>query len=138
MSIFDLVPLQCPVCGVRYGLDKRFHEYREKGGTQDGKPASWCCPNGHSLVIGESEADELRRERDRLRQQLACKDDLIADQRNKIISSKGQITKLQKRAKAGTCPCCNRTFTNMARHMQTKHPDFNPKVVKLADAKKSA
>ena len=26
-------------------------------------------------------------------------------------------------AKAGTCPCCNRTFTNLARHMASKHKD---------------
>tara|TARA_Y100000310_G_scaffold338946_1_gene430083 strand:- start:1163 stop:1354 length:192 start_codon:yes stop_codon:yes gene_type:complete len=37
---------------------------------------------------------------------------------------KGQVTKLKNRAKAGVCPCCNRTFQNLSRHMETKHPDF--------------
>jgi hypothetical protein len=28
------------------------------------------------------------------------------------------------RVSAGVCPCCNRTFQNVARHMKTKHPDI--------------
>lgn len=32
--------------------------------------------------------------------------------------------RLRKRASAGVCPCCNRTFSQLARHMQTKHPTF--------------
>ena len=63
-----------------------------------------------------SEREKLRRERDQLKQQLAYKDDEIA--------AKGkQLTRLQKRIHAGVCPCCNRTFTNVARHMKTKHPN---------------
>lgn len=43
------------------------------------------------------------------------------------------------RAQGGACPCCNRTFADMARHMKTKHPDFDPnKVVDIATAKKKA
>lgn len=29
----------------------------------------------------------------------------------------------QTRIGAGICPCCNRTFSQLARHMQSKHPD---------------
>lgn len=33
----------------------------------------------------------------------------------------------QKNRRQGTvtCPCCTRTFANMARHMKTQHPDYN-------------
>jgi hypothetical protein len=92
----------------------------------------------------KSETDNLRRERDLLKQQLAQKDDEIKWQREhrlgaerRVIAAKGQITKLKKRAKAGTCPCCKRTFHNMAEHMKTKHPDFDPKVVDFDEAKAS-
>jgi hypothetical protein len=34
------------------------------------------------------------------------------------------VTKLKKRTSAGTCPCCTRTFANMAEHMKKQHPDF--------------
>jgi len=123
----DLVEMTCPICGVHYGLERRYYDHRNNGATDArGKKLSWHCPNGHSLIFTESVAEKLRRERDRLAQRVAEKDDEIALQRKQLIASKGQVTRLQKRAKAGTCPCCNRTFSNMARHMQTKHPEFDP------------
>lgn len=74
----------------------------------------------------------MRRERDQLKQQLAQKDDQIAYQRSmrktterQLIAQKGQVTKLRKRAKAGVCPCCNRTFVGLQRHMAQKHPEFS-------------
>ena len=27
-------------------------------------------------------------------------------------------------AKAGVCPCCNRSFSNLRRHIQAKHKEF--------------
>ena len=79
----------------------------------------------------ESEADQLRRERDRLKQQLAQKDDEIRVQRDcreaaerSASARKGQITKLKKRAAAGVCPCCNRSFENLRRHIDSQHPGF--------------
>lgn len=27
---------------------------------------------------------------------------------------------------AGMCPCCRRTFKQLAEHMKSKHPDFDP------------
>lgn len=38
----------------------------------------------------------------------------------------------KKRASAGVCPCCNRTVSQMARHMQAKHPDYNVVPLKVA------
>jgi hypothetical protein len=130
MSIFGptFVSVQCCNCGCHFGLDEYLYKRRRED-KQD-----FYCPNGHRQAYTQSEADKLRQERDRLTQRLAQKDDEIEHQRKQLIASKGQITKLQKRAKAGTCPCCNRTFSNMARHMQTKHPEFDPdKVVDIKD-----
>lgn len=125
--------MQCPLCGIRYGLDAQFYSDQSAG-----KGKGWQCPNGHNLVVRESDADKYRREAERLRQQLAQKDDEIEWQRaqrktdeRRVSAAKGQITKLKKRAKAGVCPCCNRTFANMAAHMKTKHPDMDPNVIDL-------
>lgn len=124
---------QCPTCGVHYGLDREFY-----AAQQAGKGHGWYCPNGHKLVIRESDAEKYRREAERLKQQIAQKDDEIAWQREQrkvserqVAAAKGQITKLRKRANAGVCPCCNRTFTNMARHMKTKHPNHDPNIIDL-------
>lgn len=46
---------------------------------------------------------------------------------------KGVATRLKNRAAHGVCPCCNRTFQQLARHMSAKHPDFKTAdVVKLS------
>ena len=89
-----------------------------------------------SYQKGESEEDKLRHERDRLQQQLAQKDDAIAYQRQmretaerQAAAKRGQVTKLKKRAAAGVCPCCNRTFVELQRHMATKHPTFTAEEV---------
>jgi hypothetical protein len=113
---------ECPICGVNYCLDKIYDDYRQDGAKKDdGSPLSWCCPNGHTLVYRENEADKLRRERDNLRQQLARVED---EKREAIAVKDREIKRIKKRSAAGTCPCCQRTFSNMATHMKHKHPDF--------------
>ena len=91
------------------------------------------CGYGHVQVYakGESELAIVRRERDRLKQALAEKDDLIIAQREarsaaekQLAASRAAAVKARKRAAVGVCQCCNRQFANMARHMQTKHPGF--------------
>jgi hypothetical protein len=104
----------------------------------------FCCPYGHSQVFakGESEADRMRRERDRLKQQMAQRDDdhraerdrllgQIAAEKKQTAVASGKATKARKRAAAGLCPCCNRSFasTRMAAHMKTMHPDFKAEEV---------
>lgn len=99
-------------------------------------PDIWFyCAYGHKQHYseGESEATKLRRERDRLAQRIAEKDDQIADERRRReeaerreSAQKGQVTKLKNRIGRGVCPCCNRSFTDLRRHMDTKHPDFTP------------
>lgn len=106
-------------------------------------PSWWCrgkkqtrstffCPNGHSQHFsGETEEEKLRRERNLLAQRIAQKDDEIASQRRmreeaerSASAFRGQVTRLRNRAKAGLCPCCNRHFTNLERHIKGQHPEF--------------
>lgn len=91
------------------------------------------CAYGHEQVFAREETEEakLRRERDRLVQQMAFKDDQIRSALKKAGEAEAARVKLAKEAKAmktrvsaGTCPCCHRTVSQMARHMKTKHPNF--------------
>lgn len=91
------------------------------------------CPNGHQWVFakGETDLDKMRRERDRLAQAIAQRDDEITRQRDlrkhaerSAIAYKGKVTRLKNRASVGLCPCCNRSFQDLARHMAGKHPEF--------------
>lgn len=133
----QLTTICCGECGIEFAVPESWRAAREGDGR------TFYCPNGHNRVYRETVADKLRRERDLLKQQLAQKDDEIKwqkDQRQasekRVSAAKGQITKLKKRAKAGTCPCCKRTFSNMAEHMRTQHPKFDPNVVDF-DAEKT-
>lgn len=101
---------------------------------------SFWCPYGHEQIFakGKTEAELYKAEGDKLRQQLqraeqriAEKDDAIAAERDgkeaarrQAAAARGQVTKLKNRAARGVCPCCSRHFTNLERHMTTKHPDF--------------
>ena len=93
------------------------------------------CTHGHPQCFAEGESVEtaLRRERDQLKQRQAYLHDCIKEEREKAEHErrrangyKGHATKITKRAKAGVCPCCNRSFENLRRHMAGQHPTFTP------------
>jgi len=118
-------------CSARFflpeGLFKSAKEYRGHNGV------CFYCPYGHGqfFVAGETEAEKLRRELDATRENLkwtqerltATRSDRDHEQRRRRAVA-GQLTRVKKRVSNGVCPCCTRTFTNMARHMKTKHPEF--------------
>jgi hypothetical protein len=117
----------CGKCGIEFAApDKWWAERRKNHDT-------WYCPNGHSRsFIGETKEDALRRERDLLTQRLAQKDDEIAGERRRTEAAREATAKAErklKRVQKGVCPCCTRSFTNLARHMATKHPDTKPKLI---------
>lgn len=94
---------------------------------------SFWCPFGHEqhFVEGETDEQKLRRERDRLAQRIAEKDDEIAFQKTqreaterRLSAARGQVTKIKNRVGNGVCPCCNRTFGNLQTHMHKQHPDY--------------
>lgn len=130
---------ECLTCGIPYTVPLMVWENNyKKGGTH-------YCPNGHGQGWSKNECEDavIRRERDRLKQETARLSDEVKQQREQreaaecsAAAYKGQTTKLKKRAAAGVCPCCNRTFQNLARHMANKHPTFadDDKVVPLKTA----
>jgi hypothetical protein len=66
----------------------------------------------------------LRRERDRLKQDTARLEEEASLARVRAEKAEAAAKRLKKRASAGTCPCCSRTFANMAEHMKQKHPEL--------------
>jgi hypothetical protein len=123
-QIFD-----CIFCGEPMWMTEASREtYKRNGGT-------FYCTHGHGQCFakGETEADKLRRERDALKQREAYYEDQLREaresaekERRRANGYKGHATKITKRAKAGVCPCCNRSFENLRRHMASKHPTFTP------------
>lgn len=86
------------------------------------------CPNGHPQSYTENEEDRLRRQVQRLQQEQArILDEKAEAQRaakNALTSLKREKTKHKntiKRAAAGVCLECHRTFSNLANHMRHVH-----------------
>lgn len=87
------------------------------------KPNGWtlCCPLGHEWhYTGPSVTEKLAEERRRLQ----ATRDLLEHEQRSHAATRGHLTRQKRRAAAGTCPCCDRTFQQLARHMESKHPDF--------------
>lgn len=116
MSTIDMVQQFCCNCHMEFYMPRSLYDRAQELRMK----LQFYCPAGHGQhFMGESDADKFRRERDRLAQQIAQKDDEIAAERKKT-------KRLERRVKAGVCPCCQRTFSNMAAHIKTQHPTFAP------------
>jgi hypothetical protein len=112
----------CPVCWIEHGIPDDMYE-RRKEQTVAGVV---YCPNGHKWHFrGESEADKQRRRAEQAEQANAR----LHEEAQKAIRERNKaqtaLKSHRKRSAAGLCPCCNRTFVNMARHMKSQHPDYN-------------
>lgn len=125
-----LVVVACSVCGVTYAIPASFDRSARKyrGDTANG----WkiCCPFGHTWwYVGETEKARLKRERDNARNALHATRELLRHEERSHAATRGHVTRKRKelaRVKAGVCPCCNRTFQNLGRHMASQHPEFKP------------
>ena len=127
----NLVTEECYRCGVLFAMPESLRNSALKHSQKSpGETISFYCPNGHSQsYVGENTEQKLRRQLNEERERRAR----VAAQRDQAEASarayKGAATKARKRAGAGVCPCCNRTFKQLARHMESKHPDFEPEAV---------
>lgn len=113
--------IDCYLCGVPFALTERLYSQR----LDDG--ANFYCPNGHQQHFTESTRDKLRKAEERLaeeRRRTKAARDLLEHEERSHAATRGHLTRHKKRVSAGVCPCCNRTFQQLARHMKTKHPEY--------------
>jgi hypothetical protein len=114
----------CGVCGVEWAMPAWYLEARQKD------HASWFCPNKHSFWFsGPSDEELLKRDLAQVRDSLATERAARDQAEASLRATKGVVTKQRKtlrRVTAGVCPCCNRTFQNLGRHMEGQHPDYKP------------
>jgi hypothetical protein len=120
MAIDDVI-LTCinSECGISFAVPQWWYKGKKETKT------TFHCPNGHRQhFTGETEEEKMRRERDIARQQVARAEQEAEEQRLRAVRAEKSERKLKKRAAAGTCPCCQRTFSNMSTHMKKQHPDY--------------
>lgn len=125
MSVYcdsiEFVTITCYSCKMPFGMSRAFYEARRK----DHK--DFTCPAGHEQhFTGKSEEEKLREEVERKGQML----DAAQQRAHRLERQRDDVTKAHKRMRDrirnGVCPCCNRTFQNLLRHMQTEHADQPP------------
>jgi hypothetical protein len=122
----ELVVEECCVCGVAFAFPYTLQVSLRK------TRASFFCPIGHSQgYSGETEEDTLRKQLARAEASAASWRDSYNEEwaqrksvERQLSATKGVLTRTKNRVAHGVCPCCNRSFQNLQRHMQGKHPDY--------------
>jgi hypothetical protein len=108
----------CFKCGIIFGMPNDvMRNHRQKG-------TDFWCPNGHQQHYTESEVQRLQKQLDAQKRDTEWQRGRANTAEKSLIAQKGITTKLRKRIANGVCPCCQRSFTNVAQHMKRKHPDY--------------
>lgn len=127
----ELTQIDCGNCGGTYAINER---YRQK---QQDNCGTWTCPYckcgwGYSGDTAQARAEKAAKRAQELlaqeRERNSRVESNLRDSRDRAerraSAARGQITKIKNRVGHGVCPCCNRTFKQLAAHMASKHPEY--------------
>lgn len=111
-----MVTETCYSCGVLFAMTEDYRDHKLRDRTR------FHCPNGHGQsYIGKTAETKLKESEAR---ELALKDQLSAAIREGE-ATRAALLRDRARFAAGACPCCNRSFDNVRRHMAAQHPDYD-------------
>lgn len=130
MEFTDRLVVMTCWCGINHAVPEDLRAYQMRCHNDGRKVPDIHCPLGHGHVPAGRPEHEVLAERLEQEQRRAGR---LAAQRDQAEASarayKGAATKARKRAGAGVCPCCKRSFQQLRRHMASKHPDFDAEAV---------
>lgn len=109
-------------CGIALAVPKALYDH-----AKDDAKNGIYCPLGHTFVFRDdykSKLEKERVERERAEKRARANLELLRHEERSHAATRGHLTRTKKRVGNGVCPCCNRHFTNLERHMHTKHPDY--------------
>ena len=112
IPIYDeLVTEQCYKCACWFAFPKSLQARCRADVT------TFFCPNGHGQVYSKSDLMKVREElaAEKVRHQATLA------RENEARAENNRLERRLKRVGRGVCPECNRTFANLARHMNCKH-----------------
>jgi hypothetical protein len=120
LSVFD-----CAHCGVLFGISTQLEKRRRDDGE------GFYCPNGHANEFKDNELDKAKKRIAKLEEIAKARDVWLREERDRreaversLAATRGAVTKLRQKTDAGLCPYgCRRHFTNLERHIATKHKD---------------
>lgn len=113
-----LVPETCFKCGIAFGMPRDFQQFCKRDKT------TFYCPNGHGQVYARTIEQDLRRDLEDAQRRAASAEGSAKRERHRADGYKGAMRKAKKRVANGVCPCCTRTFRDLAAHMKTQHPEY--------------
>lgn len=130
----NFVHIRCYACKVDFGMDQPTYDTLQKSG------ARFNCPFGHPqhFTAGPTEADQLRAKLQAQEQAtLKAQEQALRERRwreeaseatrhaeRRLAAQRGVTTRMKNRVANGVCPCCNRSFSDLRRHMASKHAGF--------------
>lgn len=118
----DMVLEECCACGTAFMIPKRM-----KTALLNSKN-TFYCPNGHGQsYVGKTEAEKLKEKLDALQKEKEQEHETLQNRWLDALNEKNKLEKKINRIHKGVCPCCNRSFQNLKRHMGTKHPEIKQK-----------
>lgn len=122
--------VDCGSCGGVYAITERHHDWCRENSK------SWTCPycgvgwgfnhDGSPLKKAQRALEEEKRRAAAAEGRARREQERAECALRSAAAYKGQVTKVKKRVANGVCPCCNRHFENLHRHMQDQHPDWAP------------
>lgn len=108
----------CCKCGMVWAMTADFVRRRRDDN------AWFYCPAGHQQHYTANQLDKLRQELNQAHRDIDRAKEAEAEQRAKVMQIAKSYNKVRQRIRNGVCPCCNRTFQNLANHMRTEHADY--------------
>lgn len=124
--IGTLVVQDCPNCGMQFGVPADYDKRRQDDHQ------TFYCPSGHGQsYTGKSEAQKLRGLLANANRRIEWAETGLRAARDQAETSeyrrraeKAAKTRLKNRIANGVCPCCNRSFQDLRRHMAGRHPNY--------------
>lgn len=108
----------CCNCAVMFAMPTELRQRRKRQG------GIFYCPNGHGQHYTETTEQQLKDELQETRGKLANREFELMTERNAHDATQKKLKRAAKRVANGVCPCCQRQFVNLARHMKGRHPDY--------------
>lgn len=105
-------------CGIVYAMPSDLNRHSQETG------ATTYCPLGHA---GVPQTEPLQKQLAEAQRRARANRDLLEAEERSHSATRGHVTRAKRqlaRIGNGVCPCCNRHFTNVERHMASQHPAY--------------
>lgn len=122
-----LIALDCGTCGIPFGMPENLYAEAKRDGRW------FYCPNGDTIHFYQTENQKLREELDREKRLRSNRETLLTQTRDQLQAAensrralKGVVTRTKRRGAASLCPVegCKRSFVDVRRHLENKHPGY--------------